>query len=70
MNKMATIDDLGVSILAMDREQCFSLIHAIRASRRHSKKKTKAKKIPAKAVDKLIAGLSPEQIKQLIGVLE
>ena len=67
---MTTIADLHTSIREMDREQCFSLVHAIRASRRQSKKKAKAKKAPAKAIDKLIAGLSPEQRKQLIDELE
>lgn len=66
---MATINDLGVSICEMNREQCLSLVHAIRANRRRSKKKVKVKKVPTKAIDKLIAGLTPEQRKQLIGAL-
>lgn len=67
---MATIADLGISICEMNREQCLSLVHAIRANRRQPKKKIKAKKVPTKAIDKLIAGLSPEQRKQLIGALK
>lgn len=66
------LEDLKKSIIKMPTEDLMSLILELRASRRSRKEKPAAKKAAAKteaSLDKMIAGLNPEQRAKLAALL-
>ena len=69
---MATILDLNTSISEMSSEDGMELIKRIRLSRRTppTKKKSSKKAKANISVDTLVSGASPEQISELIKILE
>jgi len=69
---MATILDINTSISDMSPDEAMELIKKVRLSRRTPppKKATTKKAAPNVSVDTLVSGASPEQISELIKILE